>query len=328
MSDCISAESGGSVPSVSVCMPCSRDREWLRTAIRSVLDQSFQDFEIVLTDDTGGALRGMIESFRDARIRHLPNPNRLGMAGNHCRAIGEARGKYVAFLHDDDAWEKDFLKKTCAVLDETPEVGLVLAGANEIDANDKFLCRRPTVLEGGLQADPLPQFLARDFMMMLPSLSLFRKTALERNPRPWLNVITAEVTMYIDLLNAGWKLYYLDEPLVRYRVHKNQIGANDLAHRHGLVTIWRSYHFADERLEDLRKKRLSSALLARAAALVRRRRLRKARNDLIQACRAWPNIVRGKWAAIFWVTFFPVAIPFAEKIWGQLHDPFVHRHEG
>lgn len=328
MSDCISAASGGPVPSVSVCMPCSRNSEWLRIAVRSVLDQSREDFEIIVTDDTGGSLSATIDTFHDPRIRHLPNPKRLGMAGNHCRSIGEARGGYIAFLHDDDIWERDFLKKTCAVLDDDPEVGLVLAGANEIDVEDRVLCRRPTVLQDGLQVDPLPHFLASNFMMMLPSLSVFRRTALERNLRPWLNVITAEVTMYIDILNAGWKLYYIDEPLIRYRVHKNQIGANDLAHRHGLVTIWRSYHFADEHLEELRKKRLSSALLARAAALVKRRRLRKARNDLMQACRAWPNIVRGKWAAIFSVTFFPVIIPFAEKIWAQMHNSFVNRHEG
>ena len=324
-SDCADRHTGEK-PKVSVCMPACRNSAWFQQALRSALAQSLTNVEIVVTDDSGGDLREIVTDFSDPKIRYYPNSNKLGFSGNHCRAIDLATGEYVAFLHDDDQWEADYLTKAAEVLDSNPDVGLVLCGAMEVDENDNALGIRPARMNPGIQSDPLASFLTSGFMMLLPSLSLFRRTALDSNTRPWPNVIAADATMFIDVAQSNWKIHYLAQPLVRYRVHAQQIGTDDLAHRHALVTVWGSYTFAEERLELMRKKAFARSLVARAGALVKRGRFSDARHDLLEAKLADPEVVTVRWWILRLATMFPFLMPVflnAKKLL-----PRRHRHSG
>lgn len=313
-------------PKVSVCMPVHRNSKWFQQALRSALGQSMSNCEIVITDDSGGGLREVANSFSDPRIRYYPNTRRLGFAGNHCRAIDLTRGDYVAFLHDDDQWEVDYLTKATGVLDKNPEVGLVFCGAVEMDENDNLLGMRPARMEAGVQADPMVTFLSSGFMMMLPSLALFRRTALNSNPRPWPDVIAADSTMFIDVARANWKIHYVPQPLVRYRVHSQQIGTDDLAHRHALVTVWKSYTFEEERLELLRKQILAQSLVARAGAFVKRNRFADARHDLSEAKQIDSRVVNFRWWTLRSITTTPFLMPLLLKAKDLL--PRKDRHSG
>jgi glycosyltransferase involved in cell wall biosynthesis len=307
-------------------MPAWRNSEWFQQAVRSALAQTMANVEVIVTDDSGGDLRDVVESFADPRLRFYSNPTRLGFSGNHCRAIDLTTGEYIAFLHDDDQWEADFLSKAVAVLDRNPEVGLVLCGAVEVDGGGKVLGERPARMEPGIQSDPIAKFTSSGFMMMLPSVSLFRREALESNKRPWPDVIAADGTMFIDVALAGWKIHYLAQPLVRYRVHAQQIGTDDLAHRHALVTVWSGYNFADARLESLRRKVLARSLVARAGAYVKRHNFDAAAADLANARQADSAVVNGKWRILRLATMFPSVIPMlinARKL-----VPRRHRHSG
>ena len=317
-----------STSKISVCMPISRGGPLFNNALQSVLSQSYRDFELIITDDSCGSAIDIVAPVSDKRIRYLPNQNPLGFAANHCRVIEEAEGEYVAFLHDDDAWHPEFLRSMSAVLDQHREVGFVLAGALEVNVSDEVLGPRPTRMQAGIVPNPLEEFLSRDFMMLLPSITLFRRAALNANKRPWPDVIAADITMYVDAVLAGWKVYYLDEKLVRYRIHPGQIGTDNLAHRHALVTVWTRYSFQDKHLEAARRRRLSSALLGRAGALAQRRRTREARRDLVLAFRACPSILGPKWLAIFGISFMPRLIPASEHLWRRVYDPLFNRHRG
>jgi glycosyltransferase involved in cell wall biosynthesis len=292
----------------------------------SVLAQTERDFEVIVMDDSGGSLREVVDAFGDQRIRYHSNSVALGFARNHCRAIDEARGEYITFLHDDDIWEPEFLAETRAVMDRHPEVGYVLAAAIEIDENDRELCRRPMPMRNGIQEDPLSHILAPHFMMLLPSLSMFRRTALADNARPWPDVIAADVTMYLDLLCAGWKIYHLDRTLVRYRVHKSQIGNDALAHRHAVVTVWERYSFSQPQYETKRRERLSYGLVARAGAHLRRYEVKEARQDLLRARQITPSVVDSRWLLMRGLSSLPGAINIAQKVWALFHDPFKNRH--
>ncbi|HSS98867.1 MAG TPA: glycosyltransferase, partial [Terriglobales bacterium] len=249
-----------------------------------------------------------------------------GFAGNHCRAIDLTTGEYVAFLHDDDRWEADYLSRAVEVLDKQPDVGVVLSGAMEVDENDKTLGMRPARMEAGVQTDPMINFLSSGFMMMLPSLSLFRKTALQSNPRPWPDVIAADSTMFVDVVMANWKIHYVAEPLVHYRVHNQQIGTDDLAHRHALVTVWKGYEFKEERLESLRKQILAQSLVARAGAYVKRNKFGDARHDLSEAKQIDSKVVNSRWWILRLITAAPFLMPLMLKAKNLL--PRKDRHNG
>lgn len=270
-------------PAVSVCIPARRNNPWFCQAVRSALEQSFGDLEVIISDDSGGSLREAVQTMTDPRVRYLVNDVPLGLARNHVAALDAATGRYVAFLHDDDEWHHDHLRLASAVLERNPDVGLVLSGCDEVDEAGALLRRRPTTMRPGQQEDALAELLGDDVMLMLPSAAVFRRTALEANARPWPDVPAADMTMFVDVAAAGWRVFYVDRALVRYRVHPSQVGSDQLVHRDAVVRVWQSYAFGSHSHEQLRRRRLAVDLLARAGELLKRGDTVAARRDLASA---------------------------------------------
>ncbi|WP_410511001.1 glycosyltransferase family 2 protein [Paenibacillus sp. BR2-3] len=90
-------------PFMSVCIPTYNRADRLADCIRSVLGQSFQDFELVIVDNhSTDHTEAVVASFHDDRIRFIVNKWNIGAAANHNLCLLEAKGKYIKFLHSDD----------------------------------------------------------------------------------------------------------------------------------------------------------------------------------------------------------------------------------
>lgn len=117
-------------PSVSVIIPTYNREQTLGRAIQSVLNQTFQDFEIIVVDDgsTDGT-RAIVEGFCDARIRYLRHEQNRGAATARNTGIRAARGAYLAFLDSDDEWLPEKLSEQIALLkDPSADWGLSCSG--------------------------------------------------------------------------------------------------------------------------------------------------------------------------------------------------------
>ena len=101
--------------------------EYLREAIDSILAQTFTDFELIICDDCSpdGAPDEVIQSYNDPRIRYVKNEKNLGISANTNKMIGLARGEYIAQMDNDDIALPQRLAKTCAYLDNHPDVDYV-----------------------------------------------------------------------------------------------------------------------------------------------------------------------------------------------------------
>lgn len=110
-----------SFPRISVCIPLYNGYPYIGEAVQSVLEQTYSDWELVVTDDgsTDGS-REVVNSFQDSRIRYLPNPVKLGAEGNWNRCVAEARGAYVKLLCHDDRIHPECLSRQLAAF-EAPE---------------------------------------------------------------------------------------------------------------------------------------------------------------------------------------------------------------
>lgn len=115
-------------PQVAVIMPLRNKRAWVERAVRSVLAQTFGNFQLVVVDDgsTDGSA-DVVRQIADPRISLLRQPN-AGPGAARNRGIAETRSEWLAFLDADDAWEPDYLENAFQNLTAHPHLDVHVAG--------------------------------------------------------------------------------------------------------------------------------------------------------------------------------------------------------
>src|SRR4030042_5052103 len=107
------------MPTVSIIIPTYNRAHLVMRAINSVLDQSFQDFEIIIVDDASrDNTEKMVSGIRDKRIFYIRHEKNRGGSAARNTGIKQARGEYIAFLDSDDEWLPEKLEKQLKVLEQ------------------------------------------------------------------------------------------------------------------------------------------------------------------------------------------------------------------
>jgi glycosyltransferase involved in cell wall biosynthesis len=132
------------VPKVSVVTAVYNGAKYLRETLRSILDQTFADFEYVLVDDgsTDGSV-DIIRSIGDPRIRLFENDRNRKLVYTRNRGIAEARGDYVALTDHDDVSLPTRFAEQVRFLDANPEFGLVATWYDYINLTGEPIVKRP-----------------------------------------------------------------------------------------------------------------------------------------------------------------------------------------
>ena len=120
---------------VSVIIPVYNAERYIGATVQSVLDQTYEDFEILIVDD--GSPDRSIEicrQFTDPRIKIIQQHNR-GVAAARNHGIRAAQGEYIAFLDADDLWLSTKLEKHVNHLESSESVGISYSYSTLIDAN-------------------------------------------------------------------------------------------------------------------------------------------------------------------------------------------------
>lgn len=104
---------------VSVIMPSYNTAEFIKESINSVLNQTYQNFEIIIVDDCStDNTDEVVAEIKDERIKYLKNEKNSGAAVSRNRALREAKGKWIAFLDSDDVWLPEKLEKQISFMKE------------------------------------------------------------------------------------------------------------------------------------------------------------------------------------------------------------------
>lgn len=126
-------------PKVSVIMPSYNKEEYIASSIESVINQTFQDFELIIIDDASNDRSvEIIQRYHDKRIRFYQNDKNIGIAQNRNRAIDLAKGSYIALLDADDISTNIRLEKEVEYLDSHPDIAVVFGEFQEIDEKDNI----------------------------------------------------------------------------------------------------------------------------------------------------------------------------------------------
>lgn len=123
-------------PRVSIGLPVYNGERYLEEALQSLLSQTFEDFEIIISDNASTDRTGEICQryvARDGRVRYYRNAQNLGAAPNFNRAVELASGEYFKWACHDDLCSPEYLERCVAVLDRDPSVVLCHALTRIID---------------------------------------------------------------------------------------------------------------------------------------------------------------------------------------------------
>lgn len=128
-------------PLVSVVMPVFDNEQYLSIAIESVLNQTLKDFEFLVISEYGTSQESLeiISQYKDPRIRHIHNSERLGLAQSLNRGIAQASGRYIARFDADDINLPTRFEKQVNFLNAHSEVGVLGARYDMVDKDGRVL---------------------------------------------------------------------------------------------------------------------------------------------------------------------------------------------
>jgi glycosyltransferase involved in cell wall biosynthesis len=221
------------MPKVSVIIPTHNRAEFLRSAITSVLNQTFQDFEIVIIDDASkDHTREVIASFNDVRIKVIHKQAGQGAAGSRNIGIMNAKYEYIAFLDDDDEWLPEKLKiQACLLNNSSQEVGGICTGCFNIE---KASGRVLSIYE------PEINDLFRENFIVTSSI-LLRRECFEQCGLFDENMPTSsDYDMWIRI-SEKFSFKVIKDALVNYFIHENNLTRNCEKKIRGLEILFEKY---------------------------------------------------------------------------------------
>lgn len=114
---------------ISVVIPLYNKAHTIVNTLRSVVNQTYRDFEIVIIDDgsTDNSVEIIQKNFHDPRFRIISQTN-AGVSSARNRGVSEATGEYIAFLDGDDEWHPEYLEYICKGIARYPGAGMLCTG--------------------------------------------------------------------------------------------------------------------------------------------------------------------------------------------------------
>ncbi len=237
-------------PKVSVVIPSYNHERYVQGAITSVLEQTLEDFELIVIDDgsTDNSVK-VIQEIPDSRISLHTQLNQ-GTAKAINRGIGLARGKYISILNSDDLYHSDRLMKMSHFLDNNPDQMLAASLIQPIDASgedvtggpeyEEWLSWYDAALESREEDDtPYLSLLRANFVVS--TSNMFLRSAVfdqEETFSPLLNYCH-DYEMLLRI-SSKYPITMLEEKLLKYRLHEaNTIKEHEfLRHLEVLYTLF------------------------------------------------------------------------------------------
>jgi len=164
---------------ISVIIPLYNKENYIKRAINSVLNQTYQNFEIIIVND-GSTDRSLekVKEIKDSRIKIINQKNQ-GVSAARNRGIKEAKFNYIAFLDADDEWERDYLKTIVYLIKKYPECKVFATNYKMVDSKGNIKYPR---ING----------LSKDFEEGIIDCEKYFEIASKSDPILWTSAICVE----------------------------------------------------------------------------------------------------------------------------------------
>lgn len=208
---------------VSIIMPSyNTPSEYLEQAVDSVLSQNYHEFELIIIDDGSTEANWEIEqkyAAKDSRIYLYKNDKNRGIVYTLNRAMGIAKGDYVFRMDSDDVCETNRLSRTIEFLDDNPDIDIV-GGQFRYLIGGKLGIWKPHMPR---KDEEIKARMLWSSPFAHPTIC-FRKSSIEKYDIRYLVGEKAEdYNLWVSCAIAGCKFANLNDYVLRYRIHKDQI---------------------------------------------------------------------------------------------------------
>ena len=213
-------------PLISISMPAYNTERYIFDSIQSVVDQTYQNWELLVIDDCSkDNTKSIIQNFskNDHRIKPVFNDINCGTpAKAKNKAMPLIQGDYVAFLDSDDIWLRDKLMKQISLMENNAQYGLTYTGGYLIDESSHEI---NTFLPKHKCGNALHEMLKR-YEINNQSV-IIREEALQAIGGLFNEdiVIGEDYNLFMNIL-AKYEVCNIKECLIKYRIHSDSISKN------------------------------------------------------------------------------------------------------
>lgn len=194
---------------VSVIIPCFNHGKYIDDAVNSILNQTYQDFEIIIIDDgsTDDHTINKLTNYSKQKTKIIRTIKK-GLPAARNKGIRYAKGQYILTLDADDKFASSFLSKAVRILASNPKIGVVTCYAQLFGSHNAIW--RP---KGGGIMEFLPQ-------NNCCASSLFRKVCWEQVNGYDEDFVDGyeDWEFWIKITGKNWLIHTIKEPLFYYRI--------------------------------------------------------------------------------------------------------------
>lgn len=211
-------------PLISIIMPAYNCEKYITQAVKSVIEQTYQNWELLIINDASNdSTPNIINALAkmDLRIFTYNNEENKGVSETRNRGVSLAKGAWIAFLDSDDMWMKKKLEKQVEFLKNNETAELIFTGSafmNEENHRAEYVLHVP-------QKVGFRELLKQNVISC--SSVLIKKEHLLTYKMP-SDKLHEDYTVWLRTLKKGKAAYGLDEPLLIYRISSNSKSGNKL----------------------------------------------------------------------------------------------------
>lgn len=210
---------------ISVLIITYNQENYVRETIESVLNQTYQDFEILIGDDcSSDNTEEIVKSYKDSRIKYFKTSFNFGINANLNMLIKNAMGEYIVLIAGDDRLRPEHLQRIKETFEDKQDIGAIYCQLCEIDDNSRYTKGENTVYVP-FKNKPVFEFLNYTFLkgncVSSPAMAIRKKVADKIFPLDYSLVNYQDYKMHVLILLNGFKNFVLDEILADYRRLQN-----------------------------------------------------------------------------------------------------------
>ena len=239
-----------SKPLVSIIMNCYNGEKYLRKSIKSILKQSYKNWELIFFDNkSSDSSKKIFFEFKDKRFKYFYSNKNLKLYRARNEAIKKSKGYFVSFLDTDDLWHKDKLKDQINFFQRNKNIKICYTNFYYLKKEKKFLSNKKIKNKKVTSTQKLLDNYDVGILTVMLKKYLFKKHKFKDNFE-----IIGDFDLFLTL-SLKYELGYLKKSLATYRMHENNLSIRKLGTHINELQNWIKKKKLEKKYNDLSFKR-------------------------------------------------------------------------